>query len=210
MRDPYEVLGVSPSASDDEIKKAYRDLVRKYHPDNYQDDPLQDVAEERMKEINEAYEQVQNIRSGKSNGYGQTGYGQAGAYGQSAYSGSYGGYYGQQRTAGSARYQSVRNFINAGALVEAERVLQEMQERDAEWHYLYGMIAYRKGWMDEARQHFQIAYQREPNNMEYRAAMQRMQQGGGMSFSFGGGGQMASAATACLSLMCLRGFCCYC
>ena len=62
MNDPYKVLNVSPSASDEEVKKAYRDLARKYHPDNYHDNPLADLAQEKMKEINEAYEEIQNQR----------------------------------------------------------------------------------------------------------------------------------------------------
>ena len=78
MRDPYEVLGVSPDAGDDEIKRAYRDLARKYHPDNYQNNPLSDLAEEKMKEINEAYDAITKGRTG------------GGAYGGG--SGSQGGY----------------------------------------------------------------------------------------------------------------------
>ncbi len=71
MRDPYSVLGVKPDASDQEIKKAYRELARKYHPDNYVDNPLADLAEEKMKEVNEAYEAIQKQRSG---GGGSGGY----------------------------------------------------------------------------------------------------------------------------------------
>ena len=70
MTDPYKVLGVDRSASDDEIKKAYRDLARKYHPDNYRDNPLSDLVEEKMKEINEAYDQIQKERAGKGSGGG--------------------------------------------------------------------------------------------------------------------------------------------
>ena len=64
MNDPYKVLNVSPSASDEEVKKAYRDLARKYHPDNYHDNPLADLAQEKMKEINEAYDTITKMRSG--------------------------------------------------------------------------------------------------------------------------------------------------
>jgi hypothetical protein len=64
MKEPYAVLGVSPNAGDDEVKRAYRELVRKYHPDNYRDNPLSDLAEAKMKEINEAYDEIQRLRSG--------------------------------------------------------------------------------------------------------------------------------------------------
>ena len=73
MKDPYEVLGVSPGASEEEIKKAYRDLARKYHPDNYQNNPLADLAQEKMKDINEAYDALTKKRS--STGPGAGGYG---------------------------------------------------------------------------------------------------------------------------------------
>ena len=79
MRDPYQVLGVPSTATDEEVKKAYRDLARKYHPDNYHDNPLADLAQERMKEINEAYETVQSQRkAARSGGYSAGGqsYGQ--------------------------------------------------------------------------------------------------------------------------------------
>ena len=62
MTDPYKVLGVAPDASDDEVKKAYRALARKYHPDKYRDSDLADLASEKMKEVNAAYEEIQNMR----------------------------------------------------------------------------------------------------------------------------------------------------
>ena len=80
VNDPYSVLGVSPNASDDEIKKAYRDLSRKYHPDSYANNPLANLAEERFKEVQEAYDQIMKERSGsQSSGYN---YGQSGNYGE--------------------------------------------------------------------------------------------------------------------------------
>ena len=102
MIDPYSVLGVKPDASDEEIKRAYRELARKYHPDNYQNNPLADLAEEKMKEINEAYDTITRMRSG---GGGSTGY-----QGQSAYRGSYNQQY-SGGTSGSL-YSQVRQAIN--------------------------------------------------------------------------------------------------
>ena len=82
MRDPYQVLGVPSTATDEEVKKAYRDLARKYHPDNYHDNPLADLAQERMKEINEAYEAVQSQRKAqRSGGYSASGAGYGTGYG---------------------------------------------------------------------------------------------------------------------------------
>lgn len=88
--DPYKVLGVTPQTSDDDVKRAYRELARKYHPDNYVNNPLADLAEARMKEINEAYDMIMSQRSNKGSA-GQTG-------GQSYGGQTYGQNYGQQRT----------------------------------------------------------------------------------------------------------------
>ena len=168
MKDPYSVLGVSQSASDDEVKKAYRDLARKYHPDNYQNNPLADLAEEKMKEINEAYDVITKQRSGghqsHSGSYGSYNAGQSGSYG------------GQDPT-----YARVRGLINSGNLSAAEQLLFQMPTKTAEWYFLSGSIAYRKGWLDEAKQNFSMAVQMEPNNMEYRQALAMMQQRGAYS-----------------------------
>lgn len=84
MKDPYEVLGVSPSASDDEVKKAYRELSRKYHPDANANNPLSDLAEEKFKEVQSAYQQIMDARANGTSGYqqGSQGYGQNGGYQQ--------------------------------------------------------------------------------------------------------------------------------
>ena len=165
MRDPYQVLGVPSTATDEEVKKAYRDLARKYHPDNYHDNPLADLAQERMKEINEAYEAVQSQRKAqRSGGYSASGAGYGTGYGgyQSAYQGPY---------QGSSRYQRVRMAISSGDLNLAEELLNAQTNHDAEWNFLKGAICYRRGWLDEARRYYQNAVQMEPDNAEYQRAL---------------------------------------
>lgn len=199
MSDPYGVLGVKPDASDDEVKRAYRELARKYHPDNYQNNPLADLAEEKMKEINEAYDTINRMRSGNSGGY----------QGQSAYRGSY-----QQQYTGSASgslYNQVRQAINMGDINRAEQLLRNAPTQNAEWHFLSGSIAYRKGWLDEATQHFQMACNMDPSNGEYRQALMMMRQGGQAyrPYGYGGGMDACDLCSACLCLNCLCGGCGY-
>lgn len=107
MTDPYQVLGVSPSATDEEVKRAYREQSRKYHPDTYADNPLSDLAEEKFKEVQEAYRQIMDMRAGKGNGYqqGTQGYGSGQTYG----SGAYGQGYGQQNGDNRQQYQYYGN-----------------------------------------------------------------------------------------------------
>ena len=168
--DPYKVLGVTPQTSDDDVKRAYRELARKYHPDNYINNPLADLAEARMKEINEAYDTIMSERSGKTGaGAGSTGQ----TYGQ--------GYGGQRTYAGpnAALYAQVRQAINQGNLGMAEALLQRAAGRDAEWFYLTGTVYYRKGWYDEAARAYTQACQMDPNNAEYQHALQNLHLSGG-------------------------------
>ena len=199
MKDPSSVLGISQSASDEEVKKAYRELARKYHPDNYQNNPLADLAEEKMKEINEAYDVITKQRSG-GGGYQRA-------------NGGYGGGY-QQQSYGSSNptFARVRSLINAGDLAGAERLLYEVPQKNGEWYFLSGSIAYRKGWLDEAMQNYTLAVQMEPNNMEYRQALAMMQQRRGYQPY---GNQMHTAeCDPCTTYMCLScltpwgGMCC--
>lgn len=195
MNDPYSVLEISQSATTEEIKRAYRDLARKYHPDNYQNNPLADLAEEKMKEINEAYETIMRMRgsgeggTGKARGGGSTGPNQGG-YGASPV------------------YAQVRAAINSGNLAYAEQLLTQSPAQDAEWHFLSGSIAYRKGWLDEARQQYQMAYNMAPGNPEYQQALQYMQGGGQAYRPYGNGGvQGASALDCCTAMMCADCLC---
>lgn len=195
MNDPYQVLGVRPDASDDEIKRAYRELARKYHPDNYQNNPLADLAEEKMKEINEAYDTVTKMRSG---GYSSNSY----SSGSSAYQSSY-----QQSRGGNATFAQVRNLINSGNVDAAEQLLQGTGARTAEWYFLTGSVAYRRGWLDEARQNYQIAVQMDPGNMEYRQAFNMMQQGGNAYRPTGYAAGGMDAMDCCTTMMCLNCLC---
>ena len=195
MRDPYQVLGVPSTATDEEVKKAYRDLARKYHPDNYHDNPLADLAQERMKEINEAYEAVQSQRKAqRSGGYSASGAGYGTGYGgyQSASQGPY---------QGSSRYQRVRMAISSGDLNLAEELLNAQTNHDAEWNFLKGAICYRRGWLDEARRYYQTAVTMAPDNPEYQRALDILE-GRGTAYRPDGYGNVTTVT--CGNSDCLR------
>ena len=162
MRDPYEVLGVPSTASDDEVKKAYRNLARKYHPDNYHDNPLADLAQERMKEINEAYETIRTQR--KNGGAGTAGASYGGSYG--SYGGSYGSYQGQASNLARARMAIAQGNLNL-----AEELLNAYGDHNAEWNFLKGAVCFKRGWLDEAKRYYETAVQMDPGNPEYRQAL---------------------------------------
>lgn len=201
MNDPYNVLGVKPEATDDEVKQAYRALARKYHPDNYQNNPLADLAEEKMKEINEAYETITKMRSGGGNSYQQSGSQSYSSGGNASYNG-----YQQQRGYSNPLYVRVRSAINNGDLYQAENLLAQAPQQDAEWYFLRGSISYRKGWLDEAMAHYQRAVTMDPGNVEYRQAYNMMQQGG-QAYRTDAYGAGMDAMDCCTTLMCMNCLC---
>lgn len=162
-KNPYDVLGVSQSASDDEIKKAYRDLTRKYHPDANVDNPLADLAEEKFKEVQEAYDMIMHERSsGSSESY---------SYGSSSSSGSSGGYQSAQQ---DPRLQAAVNYINSRRFREALNTLDQVPERSALWYYLSGCANAGLGNNVLARDHAAQAVNMEPNNLQYRQLLNQL------------------------------------
>jgi len=192
MSDPYSVLGISKNATDDEIKKAYRELARKYHPDNYHDNPLSDLAQEKMKEVNEAYNAIMRMRDGGR------GYRPGAGFG----------------SGGTSEGSRIRAAINSGDLRLAEELLAAFPARNAEWNFLMGSVCYRKGWLDDAMGYFQAAVSMEPGNHEYRQALNFMNQGGRAYRHYGQGQPGRSACQpdccdCCTAMLCMN-MCCRC
>ena len=152
---PYEVLGVSENADEETIKKAYKELVKKYHPDRYINNPLADLAAEMMKEINKAYDMITNKRTATNTGYNTS----AGGYSTS-----------QTHTSGQASFQNVRILITQSRIREALEMLN-LLPKTAEWYYLSGLARMQVGWYDQAISFLQTAVQMEPNNVEYRSTL---------------------------------------
>ncbi len=205
MTEPYKVLGVSPSATDEQVKEAYRNLAKKYHPDQYGDSPLKELADEKMKEINEAYDTIVSQR--------KQGGGTAGR--QTAQGGTYTGGYNYVNTGGGSGFNDVRQMIMSGRIADAEQILNGVpaQNRNAEWYFLKGSVLYRRGWLEEAREHFAEACRRDPGNAEYTAAMnqaagQRSGAYGGYSPNYQQGGS-CNSCDMCTGLM-AADCCCEC
>lgn len=210
MTDPYQVLGVSPSATDEQIKNAYRELARKYHPDNYANNPLADLAQEKMKEINEAYDQIQRQRKQQQSSRSGQGYSQGG-YSQSGYSRGYAG-------RGGSQFADIRQLLNANRVSDAEELLEGIPQsrRDAEWYFLRGRVFYVRGWLDQAYNYYVRANQMSPGNAEYQTALNQLMWQRNTGRPAGGYGDYrnvqtggASGCDMCMGLICAD-TCCEC
>ena len=211
--DPYKVLGVSPDASDEEIKRAYRRLAKKYHPDL---NPGDQEAARKMQEVNAAYEQIKNPE--KASQQGQGGYGGYGGYDP------FGGY-GQQTYGGTQSGDPYQNaayqYIRFGRYQEALNALENSTERNARWYYLSALANDGLGNDVTALEHIRRAVSMEPDNQEYLYTLNRIQNGGAAyrqqagnfrGFSFGGDPCTSMCLCYLMNLFCCggRGFFCCC
>ncbi len=167
IQDPYKVLGVSPDASDEEMKQAYRRLAKKYHPDL---NPGDKEAARRMQEVNAAYEQIKNpektAQQSAGQGYGGYGYDPFGGYGQRTYTNT------------DQYQQAAYRYVYMGRYQEALNVLSNSTNRNARWYYISALANDGLGNQVTALEHIRKAVSLDPNNMEYLHALEQIQNGG--------------------------------
>ena len=214
MRDPYQVLGVTRGASDEEIKKAYRSLSRKYHPDANVNNPNKDAAEERFKQVQQAYDQIMKEKqqgSSYDGGFGNS-------YSGSSYGGPYAdfsGYYNSRSTyqEENSRLQAAANYIRNGYYREALNVLNDIpqNERNGRWYYYSALVHQRLGNTATALEYIRRAVELEPSNVQYRQFQQNLEYGGTWYTSMGSSYERPySGQSWCFRMMLLNLFCNFC
>ena len=207
MADPYQVLGVSPDASDEEIKRAYRKLAKQYHPDT---NPGDEYAAKKMQEINDAYDRIKNPEKNQGPGaQGYNPYGQGGFYGYNPF----GGYYQQQQRSYQQKYadsylQAAYHYILYRRYREALNMLSQYEgSHGAEWYYLSALANQGIGNQVTAMEHIRKAVSMDPGNQEYLNALDRMEHGGDAYRRQAGNFQgfdlrMNPCTSLCLCMMC--------
>lgn len=174
MKNPYDILGVPTNASEDEIKKAYRNLSRKYHPDANVNNPNKAQAEERFKEVQQAYQAIMDEKEGKTNGYAGNPFGGFGGF--SGNGGARGANCSEDKE--ESYLGAAMNYIRGGDYAAAIRVLSDIDNRTGRWYYISAIANQGIGNQATALEHIQIAMRMEPGNMEYQQFYQVMQNGG--------------------------------
>ena len=209
IQDPYKVLGVNPGASDEEIKKAYRKLAMKYHPDR---NPGDQEAARKMQEVNAAYDQIKNPdsyrRTAQGGGYGGGG-NSYGGYGYDPFGGAWQQY--TRQSAGDQYQQSAYQYIRFGRYAEALNVLNSSTQRNARWYYLSALANDGMGNQVTALEHIRKAVSMEPDNPEYLRTLELIQNGGAayrrQAQGFGGYRMGGNLWSWCLCLL-AQMFCC--
>ena len=190
MGNPYEVLEIKEGSSKEEIKKAYREMAKKYHPDQYTNNPLKDLAEDKMRELNEAYDYLmKNSTGGNSSGFSP--------------SNNY------QNNSSSPEYSSIRMNIQNGDLNGAENSLNNISDQGAEWCFLMGFVQMQRGHYDTAFTYITKACNLDPNNMEYRQTFNKLNNSNNsyrQSYYNRGGGN-DDMCSFCAKLYCLNMLC---
>ncbi|MEE0955485.1 MAG: DnaJ domain-containing protein [Eubacterium sp.] len=222
MRDPYEVLGVPHDADMDEIKKAYRQLSRKYHPDANINNPNKDQAEEKFKEVQAAYKQIQDEREKGYSSWsdyketGSAGSGEHGDYGYDPFEEFFGGGFREQQSQRgfnaknytAPEMQAAVNYINNGLYQEAITALDQTDQRTAAWYYLRAIANSGLGNMEAAKQDAGTAAEMEPDNTEYQRMHRQLMNGSewyvekGRGYGYpdpcGGSGALRSMLSCCI------------
>lgn len=205
--DPYRVLGLSPDCTNEELKTTYRNLVKKYHPDNYASDPdLAKMADEKMKEINSAYDEILKIRTGNKTGYNS---GNTGNTGYDAYSKAGTG----RSSSRNPIYNQVRDAINDENFRPAESLLSTIkpEDREAEWYFLHGCILLRGGYYFDALKYIETACQQDPENPEYRQVYQMvLNQAQGFSQQYQGQSEADCESGLCRICCAMQAISCCC
>ena len=206
--DPYKVLGVSPNATDEEIKQAYRRLAKKYHPDR---NPGDAEAAKKMQQVNAAYEQIKNPAKAQSN---RT----SGSYGGYGYDPFGGAWQRTQQASGDQYQQAAYNYICFGRYQEALNALNAAQQKNARWYYLSALANDGLGNQVTALEHIRRAVSMEPDNYQYLSALRQIENGetvyrrrAGSYRGFGMGVSSLGSLCLCyfLQLFCCRGvYCC--
>lgn len=178
MTDPWAVLGVSRSATEEEIKKAYRELAKKYHPDRYASaaPEMQELAAEKMRQINEAYDVLSKggTPSGGTNGRSYNAGNNRWSDDEARWNRTSDAYDASDAGQEEANFRYIRQMISAGQIPMAEALLERMTHRPAEWHYLRGMCYVKRGWYEQARREIGLAVQMDPDNMEYHSVLNQL------------------------------------
>lgn len=145
MKDNYELLGIAEDATDEEITARYNELYAKYKEDRWLDGEAGNQAARMLTKLEVAYKEIMADRKERS-----------------------------QNTEGKDSYTEISELLKQDKISEAQALLDNFNERNAEWHYLQAVVYYKKNWTNESKKQLEIAIQMDPDNVKYRSAYGKM------------------------------------